>query len=93
MSMSKRLQLLLADDEIAELKGRAREERMTVSAWVRRAIYHEMNERPASSVRAKLELIDRLSDLGFPSGDYRDIAADIESDYGDGLNDATGPSP
>ena len=83
--MSIRLQVLLDDEELTELKVRAKKEHMTVSDWVRRALRHEMSERPAEGARRKLDLIRRHAQYDFPSGDYDLIAAEIESGYRSGL--------
>jgi len=83
--MSIRLQILLAEEELQEIKRLAAQEHMTVSAWVRRAIQHEQRERPRSVVQGKQEVIRKAAEFQFPTADYADIAADIESDYLEGL--------
>ncbi len=83
--MSIRLQVLLDDEELTEVRQYAEQERMTVSAWVRRAIRHEINERPAARVQEKLASIARAKSCEYPSGDYADMAADIEGDYVAGI--------
>ncbi|MDA3940804.1 MAG: hypothetical protein PF693_16090 [Spirochaetia bacterium] len=79
--MSIRLQVLLDEEELGELKILAEQEKITVSAWVRRAIQHEKKERPAKSARKKLEIIQSFATYDFPSGDYKDIAVEIETGY------------
>ena len=54
---------------------------MTVSEWVRGALRHEMRDRPAEGARKNLEMIRRHARYEFPSGDYEEIAAEIESRY------------
>ena len=83
--MSIRLQVLLDEDEHNQLKERAKTEHMTVSDWVRRALRHEMNDRPAEGARRKLDMIRRHAQNDFPSGEYDLIAAEIESGYRSGL--------
>ena len=85
MCMSIRLQVLLDEEELRSLKECAKKEKITVSDWVRRALRHEMNERPAEGARKKLEMIRRYARYDFPSGDYDTLAAEIESGYGSGL--------
>ena len=79
--MSIRLQVLLDEEELEEIKQRAREEHMSVSAWVRRALDHEMRERPSTAVRKKLELLHAASRNDYPAGDYAEMAADISRSY------------
>ena len=79
--MSIRLQILLDEDELQEVKKLAIEEKLTVSAWVRRAIQHEKKERPGTAARKKLQIINKSSKYNYPTGDYQDIAAEIDSGY------------
>ena len=81
MYMSIRLQILLDEDELREVKKLAVQENLTVSAWVRRAIQHERKERPGTTARNKLQLIQNFSKYDFPTGDYKEIAAEIDSGY------------
>jgi hypothetical protein len=59
--MSIRLQILLAEEELLEIKRLAAQEHLTVFAWVRRAIQHEQRERPRSVVQQKQEILHRYS--------------------------------
>lgn len=79
--MSIRLQVLLDEEELEEIKRRAATEHMSVSAWVRRALQHERRERPSTAVRKKLELLHSVSRREFPTGDYADIAAEVSRSY------------
>lgn len=79
--MSIRLQILLDEEELREVKKLAVQENLTVSAWVRRAIQHEKKERPGTAARKKLQHIQSFSKHNFPTGDYKDIAAEIDSGY------------
>jgi len=47
----------LDEAELKEVKTLAEQEKMTVSAWVRRAIQHEKKERPGTAARKKLQII------------------------------------
>ncbi len=79
--MSIRLQVLLDEEELMEVKELAVQEKLTVSAWVRRAIQHEKKERPGTAARKKLQRIQSAANYDFPSGDYSEMAAEIESGY------------
>ena len=79
--MSIRLQVLLEEEELEEIKRRAREEHISVSAWVRRALEHEKRERPSTAVRKKLELLHAARQKEYPAGDYAEMAADISRNY------------
>lgn len=84
--MSIRLQVILDDEEMQELKGRAEQDQVTVSAWVRRAIKHEMRERPGKRASEKLDIIRASASYEFPTGDYEKMAAEVESGYHVGVS-------
>ena len=44
--MSKRLQVLLPDQEMTEIQRLARRERLTVGEWVRRVLREAREQRP-----------------------------------------------
>ena len=69
-----------------EIKTLAEQEKMTVSAWVRRAIMHEKKDRPGINAKTKLEVIRKSSEYTFPTGNIEDMIADIERSYLKGLN-------
>lgn len=75
--MSKRLQVLLAEQELAEIQGLARRERVTVAAWVRRALDEAKQRRPAGDPARKIASIRAAAAHGFPSGDIEAMLADI----------------
>jgi hypothetical protein len=84
--MSIRLQVILENEEMKEIKKLAEQEKMTVSAWVRRAIAHEKRERPTLIAHKKIDVIRKASQYNFPSGDIDTITAEIESGYLSGPN-------
>ncbi len=79
--MSVRLQVLIDENELKEVRQLADQENLTVSAWVRRAIQNEKRERPGRVVRKKLQSIQSFSKYDFPVSDYSDMASEIESGY------------
>jgi hypothetical protein len=79
--MSIRLQILLAEEEMKELKRLADEEHMTVSSWVRRAIRNEKKTRPETAARKKLEMVRKAAGYTFPTGSIEELAAEIETGY------------
>ncbi len=79
--MSKRLQVLLPDQEMAELQRLARHERLTVGEWVRRVLREARAQRPRNDPEAKLKAIRRGAELSFPSADMEQMLSEIESGY------------
>ena len=55
--MTIRLQVLLPDEELAEIRRIARRHRMTVAEWVRQALRVARREEPASDSRKKLLVV------------------------------------
>jgi hypothetical protein len=79
--MSKRLQVLLEEDELDEIRKIARRERTTVAQWVREAIREARRRSPAKDGAAKLQAIQRAFEYEFPTGDIGQMLAEIERGY------------
>jgi predicted 2-oxoglutarate/Fe(II)-dependent dioxygenase YbiX len=79
--MSKRLQVLLGEDELDEIRKMARRQRTTVAQWVREAIREARRRSPAKDRAAKLRAIQRASEHDFPTGDIGQMLAEIERGY------------
>lgn len=75
--MSKRLQVLLAEQELEEIRGLAQREQLTVAAWVRRALLEARHRRPAGDPARKIASIRAASRHTFPAGDIDSVLADI----------------
>ena len=65
--MSKRLQVLIVEDEYLEIQEAARRRRMTVSEWVRRALRKAMDDQPGTA-EAKLRRHRRRVPAQLPHG-------------------------
>jgi Ribbon-helix-helix protein, copG family len=66
--MSKRLQVILPDSEMAEIRRLARREQMTVGDWVRRAL----------RARFKLGAIREAVEYSFPTADIDQMLREIK---------------
>jgi hypothetical protein len=82
MSMSERLQVLLEEDEFAEIRRIARRHRMTVAEWVRQALRAARRDEPAAEPRRKLMAVREASRYSFPTGEIDEMLADIERGRG-----------
>ena len=80
--MSKRLQVLLPDREMAEIQRLARRERLTVGEWVRRALRETRAARPTTEPETKLKAVRRAAGYSFPTADIPQMLSEIESGYG-----------
>lgn len=79
--MTKRLQVLLEDEELAEIRRIARERRMTVAEWVRQALRRARRQEPETDSARKLATVRAAARHAFPSGDIDDMLAEIERGY------------
>lgn len=76
--MSERLQILLAEEELAELRALARREGLTLSEWVRRALRRARDERPTEDRARKLAAVRTASRHSFPTADIERMLEEIE---------------
>lgn len=75
--MTKRLQVLLEDDEYRELKETAARERMTVAEWVRQALRLARRQR-LRATQSKLDGVREAARHQYPAGDIDDMLQEIE---------------
>jgi len=79
--MSKRLQVLLPDQEMAEIERLARREKLTVGEWTRRVLREARAAKPSSDSETKLKAIRRAAAYSFPTGDIDQMLREIEKGY------------
>ena len=79
--MSKRLQVLLPDQEMAEIQRFARREKITVGEWVRRVLREARQLKPSSDPEAKLKALRRSVAFSFPTADMEQMNREIERGY------------
>ena len=79
--MSKRLQVLLEDEEYREIGQLARSHRMTVSDWVRRALRKAGRSEPSVEAGRKLEAVRAAVRHEYPTADIRQMIREIEQGY------------
>ena len=79
--MSKRLQVLLPDAEMAEIQRMARREQITVGEWARRALRLARSREAAGDPERKLKAIRRAATYNFPTADIEQMLAEIERGY------------
>lgn len=81
--MTKRLQVLLDERELRELKRAARARRMTVAEWVRQALRAARQREPLGDASPKLDAIRRASRHTFPTADIEQMSEEIARGYAD----------
>ena len=79
MSMSKRLQIIVSDDEAKSFRRAAQRAGMSLSEWARRSLgREEQRERGPDRSQFLLEL-DRALECGYPTGDIDQMLREIEA--------------
>lgn len=81
--MSKRLQVLLDEQELDEIQRLARAQRMTTAEWVRQALRAGRRAQPGTGPRKKLEAVRLAARHQFPTADIDEMLAQIERGYGE----------
>jgi hypothetical protein len=79
--MSKRLQVLLPDREMSDIQRLAKQERLTVGEWVRRALREARASRPVIEPEKKLKAVRRAVKYSFPTADLEQMLSEIERGY------------
>jgi hypothetical protein len=82
--MTKRLQVLLEDDELLAIQELARRRHQTTAAWVRDALRRAREETVYPEAVRKLRAVREASLLAYPVADVDDMLAEIERGYGSG---------
>ena len=79
--MSKRLQVLLDESELAEIRRTARRHKLTTAAWVRQALRTARRAEPRSDPGKKLAVVRAAARHRFPTADIDQMLAEIERGY------------
>lgn len=79
--MSKRLQVLLNDAELAEIQKLARRHRMTTAEWVRQALRAARRAEPRTEAKKKLDTVRAAARHQFPTADIDRMLQEIEQGY------------
>lgn len=76
--MSKRLQVLLEEQEMKEIRAFARRRRMTVAEWVRQALRAARQHEPGADPQKKLAAVRAAATHSFPTADIDEMLLQIE---------------
>ena len=79
--MSKRLQVLVDEAELREIRRMARAQRMTVAEWVRQALRSARRRQPLGDAARKLAAVQDAIRHDFPTGEIGQILDEIERGY------------
>ncbi|HVV52896.1 MAG TPA: CopG family transcriptional regulator [Polyangia bacterium] len=79
--MSIRLQVVLDEEELAEIRRAARRSHMTSSEWVRQALRKARRAEPQGDVKKKLAVVRSAAVHAFPTADVDQMLVEIERGY------------
>lgn len=79
--MSTRLQVVIDDEELDEIRMVARRHGLTVSEWVRQTLRQARRTTSGGSVERKLAAVRAAARHEFPTGDIDEVLDDIEQGY------------
>ena len=79
--MATRLQVLLDDEELQEIRRVAKRHRMTVAEWVRQALRDARRDEPATDGRKKLAAVREAARGTYPTADMPQMLREIEGGY------------
>ena len=79
--MSKRLQVILDDEEFQEIRRVARRRHLTVSEWVRQALRASRRDEPSRDAERKLAAVREAGVHSYPTADVEAMITEIEAGY------------
>jgi mobilization protein NikA len=82
--MSKRLQVVLGEEEFDELRQMAKEHGLTVSEWVRQTLRRARADRPSGDRSRKLAAVRAASRHSFPAPPIEQMLDEIKRGYLEG---------
>jgi predicted transcriptional regulator len=82
--MTKRLQVLLDDEELAEIQELARRRHQTTATWVREALRVARDTPAHPEAGRKLRAVREAAAQFYPAADIDDMLHEIERGYAEG---------
>jgi len=79
--MSKRLQVVVTDEELGEIQQSAPQAGLTASEWVRQSLRQARRASAAGDPARKLAVIRAAAEHEFPTAEIADMLAQIQSGY------------
>lgn len=80
--MSKRLQILVDEEEFQDIRRAADKAGMTMSEWARAALRRARRDRASGDIARKLAAVRAAAGHSFPTGDIDQILEEIDQGYG-----------
>lgn len=76
-----RLQIIVDEAELEEIRDAARRQQQTVSEWVRQTLRRARREQPADDMERRLAVISSAARHEFPTADIGQMLAEVEQGY------------
>jgi hypothetical protein len=76
--MSRRLQVVLNDEELTDIQRVAHAQHMTVAEWVRQALRKERRQQPVVEAERKIQCVRESASNSYPTADMDKMLRDIE---------------
>ena len=80
--MSKRLQVIMDDEEYSETQELARRHHQTTAEWVRAALREARQRASRTDPSQKIRAVQIAASFSFPTCDIKQMQQEIESGYG-----------
>ncbi|MGE3842817.1 MAG: antitoxin [Vicinamibacterales bacterium] len=80
--MSKRLQVLLDEAELKEIRRLAQARKVTVADWVRQALQEARRREPSKDSGRKLDAVRAAVRHAYPTASIDQMLGEIERGYG-----------
>ena len=80
--MSKRLQVMIGDEEFNMIRALAKQQRISVAEWVRQALRKARQSQPQMNTKRKLGAVRSAIGYEYPTADIDQMLGEIESGYG-----------
>ena len=77
--MSKRLQVVVGDEELEQLRKAAARKGLTLSEWTRQVLHRARETQTGPTRDGKLAALDRALACGHPTGDVTAMLTEIET--------------
>ena len=82
VDMSKRLQVMIGDEEFNMIRALAEQQRISIAEWVRRALQKAGQSQPRMDSKRKHGAVRSAIGYDFPTADINQMLGEIESGYG-----------
>lgn len=79
--MTRRMQVLFDDEELREIQGLARRQRMTTAEWVRKSLRAAREAESGADIGQKLAAVLTAASFSFPTADIDTMLEEIERGY------------